>query len=442
MQNFIASFFDFVLGWPLIIYVLGTGVICTLALRFIQVRHFFTPWTLIFGKKKEIETTGKKVDMTPMQAFINTLSANLGNASIAGMATAIYAGGPGSALWVLIIGILLMSVRFAEVFLSVYFGMNSSKKDSVGGPMLYLQSAIGGRYLAATYAFLCTIFSLLIGNAMQTNSIRISVETTWGISPFITAAAITAFVIYVITGGARRVAVLSDSIVPLKVIVFIISTTAVLAYHYDTLLDALKLIVSSAFSPLAVAGGALGFTVQQAMRFGIIRSIYATESGLGTAAILYGATGSTQPTKEGISSMLSTLISTVVCFIVALCIVASGAWKSGLTSTALTIEAFKGTFGWLAGWVVSFLSISFGVGVLVTFSYVAREAWMSVTGNRFARLYDIVFCLFALMGALVDPSVVFGFGDIINGSMLSINLFGILCLLPLIRTYLTQQKEL
>lgn len=353
-----------------------------------------------------------------------------------------FAGGPGSALWVLIIGILLMAVRFAEVFLSVYFGMKHSGSDEVGGPMLYLKSVFGGRYLSAIYAFLCTVFSLLIGNAMQTNSIRISVETTWGISPYITAAVITAFVIYVIGGGARRVATLSDSIVPLKVIVFVLSSMAVLIYHYNGLLDALKLIVSSAFSPLAVAGGAIGFTVQQAMRFGIARSIYATESGLGTAAIVYGATGSTKPTEEGISSMLSTLISTLVCFIVALCIVASGAWKSGLTSTALTIESFKPTFGWLAGWVVSFLSISFGIGVLVTFSYIAKEAWLSVTGNRFGRVYDVIYCLVALVGTLVDPSVVFGLGDIINGSMLFINLFGIVCLLPVIRSYLVQHKEL
>lgn len=421
------------LGWPLILYVIGISIICTIALLFIQLRYFFYAWKLVLFPPKQ--KTGVQADMTPFQAFINTLSTNLGNGSLAGMATAVYAGGPGSAIWVMIIGFLLMSVRFSEVYLSVFFGSKpENKHQGIGGPMLYLRSVVAGNILAPLYALFLLLF-MGVGSAIQSNSIRFSLETTWQVPMLATAVALLLFMLYVVYGGAPRIVKVSDAIVPLKVGVFFVSTFIVLGYHYAALLPALKLMVLMAFTPKAIAGGLLGFTVQQAMRYGILRSILATESGLGTAAVLFSSTGSVDPVKDGIISMLSTFISTLVCFLVALSIVVSGVWDSGLTSTPLTIAAFSTVFGWFGGWVVSFLSISFGMGVLVSYAYITREAWFSVIGkSSFSlKIFPIVFCAVVFIGALAKVDFVFGFADIINGGMLLINLFGILYLLPLIK---------
>lgn len=428
-----AQLINAVLGWPLIFYVIGICVICTIALGFIQLRYFFYSWKLIL--LPPAQKAGVAADMTPFQAFVNTLSTNLGNGSLAGVATAVYAGGPGSAIWMVIIGFLLMSIRFAEVFLSVYFAsLNTGKKTSFGGPMLYLQSVLGGKLLAPMYAIFCLLF-MGIGSAIQSNSISLSMATTWQVPYLLTATVLLMFIVFVVYGGAARIVKVSQAIVPLKVGVFFISTFIVLVYHYAALPSALKLMLDMAFSYKAVVGGGLGFTIQQAMRYGILRSILATESGLGTAAILFSSTGSTDAVKDGIISMLSTFISTLVCFIIALCIVVSGVWDNGLTSTALTISSFATVFGRFGGWVVSFLSISFGAGVLVAYAYITREAWLSVTRGYFVNLFPPIFCAVVFAGALISVDFVFGFADIINGGMLFINLFGILYLLPIIKKH-------
>ena len=433
IQMFLNNF----MGWPLILYVICAGVICTMVLKAIQIRYFAYAWKLIFFPPKQA-AAGVKADMTPLQAFINTLSTNLGNGLLAGVATALYAGGPGAAIWMLIIGFILMPVRFAEVYLSVLFG-EDKKSSTIGGPMLYLQSIAGGALLAPTYTILCLMF-MLVGSAIQSNSIRISIEN-WQINPWITATSLLLFILYVTFGGAARIVKISDGIVPVKIIVFFASTTIILLYHASSLIPSLKLMMSAAFSPLAAVGGMLGFTVQQAMRFGTSRSILASETGLGTAAILFGATGSKEPEKDGIISMLSTFISTLVCFILALCIVASGVWNNGMTSTTLIIASFSTVFGWLGGWIVSFLAITFGVGALVSYSYIIKEAWISISRGKFIQPFTIMYCLCVFAGALINVNLIFTIADYTNAGMLVINLFGILYLLPKISHGLTRFEK-
>lgn len=421
-------------GWLLISYVLAISLLCTIILKGIQFRYFFTAWVyMLFPKKAEtIPVSMPEEGMTPLQAFINTLSANLGNGSIAGVATAIFSGGPGAAFWVLAAGFLLMAVRMAEVYLSIYYGSLGNERNGLGGPMLYLRTVAGGKFLGSCYAVLCLLLAYLMGNALQTNSIRISLVRTWNIEPLIIACGLFLLVLYIVSGGAPRIVKISATIVPFKVMLFFSTIFVVLAYHMHTLVDAGMLIIQSALHPAAIAGGVFGFTVQQAMRYGITRSIFATESGLGTAAILYGSTGSKEAVKVSIMSMLSTFISTLACFLVALAIVASGVWNSGLTSSALTIAMFETVFGVYAGWIVSFLSLSFGIGVMVVFAYIARETWLYLTGNRFNAFFNASYCLVAVVGVLTDVTLLWTMSDILIACMLLINLFGIVCLLPVI----------
>lgn len=427
-------------GWPVIIYVLAASLICTVALRFLQFRYFIDAWRYAFAPAKTAGSTDKVVHMTPLQAFISTLSANLGNGSIVGMATAVYAGGPGAAFWVLAIGFFLMVIRFAEVFLSTYYASTASTRAGLGGPMLYLRNVPLGYGLAAIYGVMTLVFGLLVGNGVQANSISSCLKTNWGVPIEISAVALLIFVFYIISGGAARVARVSERLVPLKVATFFISAITILIYHYKAIIPALQLIWQSAFQPMSVVGGAAGitvFAVRQAMQKGIIRSIFATETGLGTAGILYGATGSEEPIKDGIMSMLSTFISTLVCFIIALCILVSNVLSTGLTAQQygmpLTIATFNTVFGQYGGWIVTFLSISFGAGVLVSYAYITREVWLFLTKGRFTIVFNAVYCAVAFIAALVSAEMVFDFGDIIVAIMLFINLYGIVYLIPVIR---------
>lgn len=161
------------MGWPIIIFVISVSIIVTLALNFIQLRYFITAWKYTFVPS---QSEGKS-DMSPFQAFINTLNVSIGNGSLAGMATAIYSGGPGAALWIIIITVLLMSVRYSEVFLSTHFALHAPKNTQIGGPMLYLRAIKGGVIFAYLYALSCLIFGLISGSASQANSMSLSLYT-------------------------------------------------------------------------------------------------------------------------------------------------------------------------------------------------------------------------------------------------------------------------
>lgn len=428
---------DWLFGWPLVIYAMSIGIIYTIAFSFIQIRYFLKAWRMIIAPP---DTTSISGDMTPLQAFINTLSTNLGNGSVVGAATAVYTGGPGAGIWVVIFGFVMMAIRFAEVFASTWWGARAPKGTVLGGPMLYLKDVAGGKFLSLAYAITCFIFGLVVGNAMQTHSISLSIQTTWQINMYSIAVVIFMFMGYVVLGGAQRIIAVSDRIVPIKVIVFFVASTFVLGYHYKAIVAAIGLMLSAALHPSAFAGGLIGFTIMQAMAAGLNLSVTATESGLGTAAILFGYTGSQNPMRSGLMGMISTFISSFVCFIVALCIVVSGVWDSGLQSSALTIASFNSTFGAWGGWIVSFLSISFGVGVMVSFAYVTRAAWFALTNGRFEYLFMAMYCCASFLGAVLNVDLVWAAIRIVNGTLLAINLLGLLLLMPRLAAEVKKQR--
>lgn len=422
---------NIIMGWPLIIIAVGASIICTAAFKFVQVRYFAAAWRYFFSPSEQGKAA--HADMSPAQALINALNSNLGNGTIAGMAVALATGGPGAAFWLLIIGMLLMAVRFAEVFLSSYFSAQAPAGTRVGGPMLYLTHVPGGKYLPYAYALICLIYGLLGANGAQTNSIAVSIQKASGISNYIVGIFIFAFVVYVVSGGAERILNASQKIVPIKVGLFAISTIIMLIYHYNAIIPSLNLIISSAFSSTAIAGGLLGFSVQQAMRVGISRVVMASEAGIGTTAIMFGSTGSTSPVKDAIMSMLSTFITTIIAFTMALCIVITGIWSNGLTSTALTMSAFNTVFGTLGNWIVIFLAASFGLGAVVAFAYVARETWIFLTKGSYMWAFAALYCLIAFWGCIADVSFVWQAVDLFTFILLAINLYGIIYLLPLTR---------
>jgi AGCS family alanine or glycine:cation symporter len=426
-----------VTGLPLMVYVIVISLIYTFVLRGIQFRYLLIALKSTVAPSEKAAQAGGEV--SPFHAFINTINSNLGNGIVAGVATAIYAGGPGAAFWLVVFGFILMAVRFGEVYLSTLYASQASEKTTLGGPMLYLKHVPGGTYLPFIYAFFCVFYGLIGGNIIQANSMAVSLATTWGVAPLFSGIALLVFVLYILFGGAQRIVKISVSIVPVKVVVFMFSTTAVLLFHYKSLLPALSLIVSSGLGLQAFGGGVLGFTLQQMISAGMSRSIFSTESGLGSAAIMFGSTGSDDGIQNGFMGMVSTFISTILGFIVALCIVVSGAWTTGLNSTALTIAAFDTVFGAYGGWIVSFLSFSFGLGVMVSYAYVVRSAWLFVTNNRFNYGFMAVYSICAFFGALATVDLVWSLADIIIAVMLVINLYGLLMLLPKVKTTLFAQ---
>lgn len=428
--NLLLQLRDLIWGLPFLVFVIGVSLTATISLGFIQLRKFFTSWSLIFAQDGKVSG-----ELSPLQAFLNALSASLGNGSIAGIATAIHTGGPGATFWIFVIGFLGMILRFCEVFLATSFSSVSQTGRSLGGPFLYLAKIPGGAYWPTVYALCCLGYSFSSGNSMQCNSISMALtQVIPSLSPWIIGIVLTCFVAYILLGGASRIAKISSFIVPLKVGLFFVSCTAVLLYHWTELVPALILIVKSAFNPQAFAGAAVGVTVQQLFSSSLTRTINASEAGLGTAAVIYGSAGSKNPLKDGLSAMLGTFISAnLVCTMVALSIVVSGAWQTNANGAALTSAAFQTAFGFAGGWIVTALTLLFGIGVFVAYGFIGRQCWLFLTKDRFEHVFTVLFSICALWGSIADVSVVWAAIDIVNGGCLLINLFGILWLLPYIR---------
>lgn len=428
-NQFINCATSVVLGWPLIIFVAAASLFCTVSYGFIQFTYFFASWKMaLFPSESTIGSSN--TELSPLQAFINSLGMSLGNGAIAGVATSLCIGGPGSIFWLVVTGIFLMAVRFAEVYLSVHYADINAR---VGGPMLYLRHLFAGRQLAFLYAVFALIYANIVGNAIQTNAISISLQTITAIHPIVIAMIVFAFVLYVMLGGARRILALSDRIVPFKVGLFFVSSFMVIAYHWQSFFSAMELIFRAAFSSQAVIGGVAGFAIQHAMRSGMLRVVMATEAGLGTSGILFGSTKSKKPMEDAIMSMLTVFIGTVVCFLVGFSIVISGVWNCGLTSTALTIASYETVFGFWGGIVVTVLSVSFGMGLIVSYGFIARELWLYFTSGRYELMGSLIYCIFSAIGALSNAHILWVFGDLINAGMIVLNIVGILILNKVIK---------
>lgn len=419
-------------GWPLIIFVALSGIVMTCAFGFVQFRCFGESWKYIVTPEPR-DAGGKAANISSLEAFMSALSTSMGNGSLAGMATALFSGGPGAAFWLFVLGFLTMVIRFAEIFASTAF-TRKTPLGLRGGPMAYLGLVPGGSFLPYVYAFFCMLLSFVTGNAMQCNSMTLGLAKMTNASPYVIAFILFAFLVYVSLGGSQRIIKFSDMIAPVKVVLFSVATLTVILYNYAAIWDALVLIFTSAFSKQAVTGALVGHSMQNAIRYGVSRTLSATEAGLGNAGVLFGATGSKDPVKSGIMSMASTFIATqIVCFLMMLAFIVSGTWNSGLTSTPLVIATYSTVFGLLGGWVATILSVLFGIGVLVAYAFIGRECWMFLTHGRWGGLYLVLYCFMALFGSLSEVSLVWSMIDLITAGLLITNLYGLLCLLPKMR---------
>jgi len=424
-------------GWPLIGFIAITGIAFSIVLRGIQFRYFTT--AIRYVLTPEAGTAADRI--SPLQAFMNTLSGSVGNGSLVGMATAIYAGGPGAAFWVFILGFISMPIRFAEVYAGTSTTLKLRDNSLRGGPVAYISQAPGGWFLAPLYVFFCFLMTLASGCAMQCQSITGGLVNVTGGSPYLFAGLLFGLLLYIMSGGAQRVLKFSDMIVPVKVILFFAATSIALIYHIGSLPEALRTILKYAFTIKAVSGGLIGHTMQGAIRFGFARVLNATEVGLGTAGILYGATGSQHPVRSGIMAMLTTFISNhLVCTTLMLLMVMAGTWNSGVNGIDLTVLTYSTVFGKMGAIVVTTLSAMFGLGVLVTYAYIGRECWNFLTTGRYFGLYALIYCLCALIGSLAQLSIVWNAIDICNAFLIAINLYALWMALPRMRIAVAQHE--
>ena len=439
----------------ILIWLAGTAIFLTIYFKFINITSFGLALRTVRGKYSKPTDPG---EITHFQALTAALSATVGLGNIAGVAIAISKGGPGAAFWMIVLGLVGMTTKFAECTLGVrYRDIDANGKVS-GGPMKYLKKGLAerglgklGAVLAVVFAVLCVGASLGGGNMFQINQACSQFVEISGGSESILAeyrwvfgAVIAVLVGVVIIGGITRIANVTSRLVPLMCIVYILGAIAVLATHIDKIPGAISLILSTAFTPDAYVGGLIG-----AMLVGIQRGTFSNEAGIGSAPIAHAAVKTSKPASEGIVALLEPFIDTVVvCSMTALVIVITGNYGEALSGSntgegiAITSQAFASVITWFP--FVLFIAVTlFAFSTLISWSYYGQQAWASLFGSsKPADLsYKILFLLCIVLGAAMSLGAVTDFSDGMLLGMCFPNLIGVYLLLPVVKEELVSFRK-
>ncbi len=421
---------SYIWGPPLIIFLLGTGIFLTLRYRFLQIRKFHHGIDLISGRYEDPKDEG---EITHFQALSAALSATIGTGNIAGVATAIASGGPGAVFWMWVTGALGMINKYNSALLGLNFRKIHPDGTASGGPMYYLEKGLKTKFLGVLFAFFAAIASFGIGDMVQANSVAKPLEENLGIPSYVTGLIVALFVGLVIIGGIKRIGKVASRIVPFMCIVYILGALLILFIHMDKVPSAFSLIIKHAFTPVSAAGGFLGATVAQTLRFGVARGLFSNEAGLGSASIAHSAAKTREPVREGLVAMIGPFVDTlVICSMTALVIITTGAWRSGLTSSPLSSYAFELGLPVIGKWIVTFGLVFFAFSTMLSWSYYGDRCSEYILGRGAVMPYRWIFVVFIPLGAVVKIDLVWFLTDITNGLMAFPNLIGILGLSGLV----------
>ncbi len=388
--------------------------------------------TLWQGRK---ETPHIRGDISPFQALMTALSATVGTGNIAGVATAIYFGGPGAIFWMWIIALFGMATKYAEAVLAVSYRETDALGNNVGGPMYYIRNGLGEswRWMAASFAFFAMIAAFGIGNLVQSNSVADEIYSSFEVPKWLTGASMAILASLVIIGGVKRIAQVASKLVPFMALIYIVAALAIVILNIEKMPWAITLIIESAFTDSAASGGFLGATIWMAVRWGFARGIFSNEAGLGSAPIAHAAAQTNDPVKQGMVAMLGTFFDTlIICSLTAFVIILTGAWESGLKGATMSSQAFStGLFGY-GGYVVSFGLVLFAFTTILGWSYYGERCAEYLFGTKIITPYRILWIMAIFTGAIMKLELVWTFADVLNGLMALPNLLALLLLSPVV----------
>jgi AGCS family alanine or glycine:cation symporter len=437
MESFLQSFGElvgkvgaFAWGPPMLILLVGTGFWLTLALRGVQfTKLWHSLWLALIKRKEETDEPG---DITHFQALMTALSATVGTGNIAGVATAIAAGGPGALFWMWITGLVGMATKYSEALLAVKFRVKDENGDMSGGPMYYITKGLGWKWLGVLFAVFASVAAFGIGNMVQSNSVADAVEATFHVPFWITGILLMVFTALVVLGGIKSIGKVTGVLVPIMIVFYMLGAMVILVLNISGIPAALVLIVKQAFTPTAASGGFLGAGVMLAIRMGVARGVFSNESGLGSAPIAAAAAQTKHPVTQALVSMTQTFIDTiVVCTVTGLVLVLTGAWDSGKTGAELTTFAFQSGFAGGA-YVVTIGLVLFAYSTILGWCYYGEKSMEYLFGTKAVKPYRLVFVLFVGVGAVAKLDLVWSLSDTFNGLMAIPNLIGLLMLTPVI----------
>lgn len=447
ISNVLTKIDDFVWGIPLIVMILAVGIFLTIRLKGLQITKLPKAIKLIIANEK----SGKDGEVSSFAALCTALSATIGTGNIVGVATAIVAGGPGAMFWMWLAALLGTATKYAECLLSVKYRVVAEDGHVIGGPFYYIERGMGTKWkwLAKIFAFFGVGVGLFgIGTFTQVNGITSAVqnffdpesqhtvslfgmEYSWAV--IVAGIILTVCVALVIIGGLKRISKVAEVVVPFMAILYVVAALIILICNVNKIPAAIVEIVQSAFGLRAVAGGAIGAMIV-AMQKGIARGIFSNEAGLGSAPIAAAAAQVEEPAKQGLVSMMGTIIDTlVICTMTGLSIVITGTWDMGLEGVAVTNKAFQLGLPFpdqVCSFILMVCLVFFAFTTILGWDYYSERCLEYLSGGKqkLVKGYRWLYILAIFIGPYMTVSAVWTIADIFNGLMAIPNLIAVVAL--------------
>ena len=417
----------FVWGPPLLVLLVGTGIMLTFRLKLLQVFKLPQAVGLIFSAKND-----GSGDVNSFKALCTALAATVGTGNIVGVATAIKAGGPGALFWMWIAAFFGMATKYSECLLAVKYRTVDANGNISGGPMYYIENGLGKKYkplavMFAVFGVLCAYFG--IGTFAQVNSIVEITQISAGIPVVYTGIALTVVVAAVTIGGLKSIATVAAKVVPAMALLYFLTTVGIMIVFADQVPAAIATVLNSAFTPTAAQGGFLGATVMLAMRSGVARGVFSNESGLGSAPIVAAAAKTKWAAEQGLISMTGTFIDTIIiCTLTGLSLVVSGVWCGPLNGAAMTESAFTMAFPAFGSILLLVGLVLFAFTTILGWNYYGERCVEYLMGVKAILPYRIIFICLIACGPFLKLEEIWVLADIVNGLMAIPNLIALIAL--------------
>jgi amino acid carrier protein len=428
---------DVLTGSVLIIALVGIGLLFTFKLGFIQIRGFKDGWNRTFGGLFSKKGNAGKDGMSSFQALATAIAAQVGTGNIAGAATAIAVGGPGAIFWMWISAFLGMSTIFAEAVMAQKFKQVSDDGTVTGGPVYYIRGAFKGTFgkvLAAIFAVLI-IFALgFMGNAVQSNSIAASWNTAFGIPKIAMGIFVAVVSLFVFTGGMKRIAKVTELIVPIMAAFYIVGSLIVIFANVTAIPAAFHDIIVGAFKPAAVAGGAMGATLKLAVQKGVARGLFSNEAGMGSTPHAHAVAKVKHPVEQGFVAMIGVFIDTfVILNLTALVIITTGSRTTGLTGAQLSQYAFSTLYGKFGEIFIAICMFFFAFSTIIGWYFFGEANIRYLFGAKAVKIYSIIVCICVALGSLQEVELVWNMADCFNSMMVIPNAIALVALSGLVK---------
>ena len=439
LNNVFSFVYDNILSIAMIILIISAGIFLSVKTEFFQFTKFNYVMKNTVGMlfNKKLHQRDEK-SVSPFQAVTTALAGTIGTGSIAGVSTALVLGGPGAVFWMWISALLGMVTKYSEIVLAVNFREKSNSGTNIGGPMYYIKNGLGIKWLATVFAVFAMIACIGTGNATQSNSISGVLDLNFNIAPYITGIVLTILVAVIILGGVKRIATVNEKLVPVMATFFIIASILAVIFNANKIPNAFALIFKEAFNFKSAFGGAAGYGILSAMRYGVGRGVFSNEAGLGSAPIAHSASSTEDPVKQGLWGVFEVFITTlIICTMSALVILTSDIYSTSfnagvippVSGAALSSAAFDEALPHVGGAGVAISTVFFALSTIlgwayygeVCVGYIFKEHSKTAIG-----IYRVIYVIFVFIGAIAEINTVWLIADCFNALMALPNLIALI----------------